>query len=176
MHTSRLATAADIPALRLLMARAIETLLAEFLDPAAVAASRAIMGLDTQLIADGTFFIVEEDGVIAGCGGWSARATLYGGDHSEGVRDDSWLDPARDAARIRAMYTDPAFIRRGIGRLILRVCEEAAASAGFTRVELMATAAGLPLYAASGYAAAGAAPRIIGDAVVPLVRMTKTLE
>ena len=175
MRTSRLATKADIPALRTLMARAIDTLLGNFLDPGAVAASQAIMGLDTQLIADGTYFVIEEDGVIAGCGGWSRRATLYGGDHSEGVRDDAWLDPAHDAARTRAMYTDPALARQGVGRLVLQLCEKAAADEGFTRMELMATAAGVPLYKASGYDIAAATQRIIGDAVVPLVRMTKML-
>ena len=175
MRTSRLATEADLPALRLLMTRAIDTLLGAFLDPAAVAASHAVMGLDTQLVSDRTYFVIEEDGAIAGCGGWSRRATLYGGDHTEGTRDDALLDPAHDAARTRAMYTDPDFARRGIGRLILMLCERAAAAEGFTRMELMATAAGVPFYEASGYAALAYAPRTVDGTVVPLVRMSKHL-
>jgi GNAT superfamily N-acetyltransferase len=141
-----------------------------------VIASRQVMGLDTQLVADRTYFLVEEDGVLAGCGGWSRRATLYGGDHSTDLRDAALLDPVRDAARVRAMYTHPAFARRGIGRLILRLCEAAAAEAGFSRVQLMATLSGEPLYRACGYEEierTSAAP--VGGVVVPLILMGKTL-
>ena len=98
--TSRLATAADLDALRDVMARAIAELQKGFLTPDQIAASNAVMGLDTQLIADGSYFIVEDaGGAIAGCGGWSRRATLYGGDHSKDLRDPALLDPATDAAR-----------------------------------------------------------------------------
>jgi len=117
--TLRLATEDDIPAIRALMARAIAELQREFLSAAEIAASRAVMGLDTQLIADRSYFLAEVDGALAGCGGWSARATLYGGDHSADLRDARRLDPAREPARIRAMFTDPAFVRRGVGRAIL---------------------------------------------------------
>src|SRR5690606_24375380 len=110
-----------------LMNAAIGELQKSFLTEAQIASSRAIMGLDTQLIDDGTYFAVEQDGVIAGCGGWSRRATLYGSDHSPG-RDAALLDPAKDAARVRAMYTHPGFARRGVGRLILSLCEDAARS------------------------------------------------
>jgi N-acetylglutamate synthase-like GNAT family acetyltransferase len=176
MLTHRLATESDLPALQALMALAIDTLQAGFLDPAQVIASRQVMGLDTQLVADRTYFLVEEDGVLAGCGGWSRRATLYGGDHSTDLRDAALLDPVRDAARVRAMYTHPAFARRGIGRLILRLCEAAAAEAGFSRVQLMATLSGEPLYRACGYEEierTSAAP--VGGVVVPLILMGKTL-
>src|SRR5262245_4589100 len=122
----RLATRADLPALTALMDAAIGELQAAFLSPQQVAASRAIMGLDTQLIDDGTYLVIEEAGRIAGCGGWSRRATLYGGDHTPG-REPALLDPAIDAARVRAMYTHPDFARRGVGRLILSLCEAAAA-------------------------------------------------
>src|SRR5262245_18880752 len=106
---TRLATRADLPALTALIERAIGALQAAFLTPAQVAASRTLMGLDTQLVDDGTYFVVQDEaGRIAGCGGWSRRATLYGGDHSPG-REPALLDPAKDAARVRAMYTDPAF-------------------------------------------------------------------
>ena len=148
--TLRVATEADIPALRALMNAAIGELLKPFLTPEQIAASHAVMGLDTQLIEDGTYFVVEQEETIAGCGGWSRRATLFGGDHSAG-RDASHLDPAKDAARVRAMYTHPAFARRGIGRMILNACERAAAGEGFSRVELAATAGGEPLYRACGY-------------------------
>ena len=173
--THRVAVAPDIPAIAALMARAIGALQGNFLTPAQVEASRAVMGLDTQLIADGTYLLVEaEDGRLAGCGGWSRRATLYGGDHSTALRDSALLDPARDAARIRAMYTDPDFVRRGVGRLVLSICEAAAREAGFVRAEMMATLAGEPLYRACGYLPI---ERIEtpGDVPVPMIRMGKDL-
>jgi GNAT superfamily N-acetyltransferase len=176
MVTHRPAVEADLPALKALMARSIDELQRGFLSAAEIAASHAIMGLDTQLVADRTYFLVEADGVLAGCGGWSRRATLYGGDHTTAVRDPALLDPARDAARVRAMYTDPAFARRGVGRLILSLCEAAAAAEGFTRVQLMATLAGIPLYRACGYVEI---ERTAGGPVngvpVPLVLMGKAL-
>jgi GNAT superfamily N-acetyltransferase len=170
----RLATDADLPALRAVMARAIAELQVGFLTPDQVASSAAVMGLDTRLVADGTYFIAEIDGAIAGCGGWSRRATLYGGDHSAG-RDARLLDPATEPARVRAMYTDPAFVRRGVGRAVLNACEAAAAAAGFSRVELMATLAGQPLYHAAGYTPIEAIEDASGGVPVPLVRMGKTL-
>ena len=171
---ARLARAADLPALESLMNLAIGELLKPFLNAAEIASSRAIMGLDTQLIRDGTYFVVEENGALAGCGGWSRRATMYGGDVSPG-RDPALLDPARDAARVRAMYTHPAFVRRGVGRLILAECEKAARAEGFTRAELVATMAGMPLYLACGYQPVERFTDNRGGAAVPLARMTKTL-
>lgn len=168
--TSRLATEADLPALRELMTLAIGQLQRDFLTPEQVEASHRVMGLDTQLVADRTYFVVEDGEQMVGCGGWSRRATLYGGDHSRS-RDASMLDPARDPARIRAMYTHPDHARRGIGRLVLGLCEAAAAQAGFRRAELMGTLAGEPLYRACGYAEI----ERIEDAV-PLVRMGKGLD
>ncbi|HWA63719.1 MAG TPA: GNAT family N-acetyltransferase, partial [Caulobacteraceae bacterium] len=114
----RPARPADAPAIAALAEAAIAALLPAFLTPAQVAASRAIMGLDSQLIADGTYFLIEDGERIAAAGGWSRRATGYGGDHSPG-RDAALLDPAVDAARVRAMYTHPDFVRRGLGRRIL---------------------------------------------------------
>ena len=99
--THRLATEDDLPQLRALMARAIADLQRGFLSPAQIAASHSVMGLDTQLVADRTYFIVERDGALAGCGGWSWRATLYGGDDSAVAREARPLDPATDAARVR---------------------------------------------------------------------------
>ena len=170
----RLATRDDIVALTALMNAAIGELQKPFLTDAQIASSRAIMGLDTQLIDDGTYFVVEQDGLVAGCGGWSRRATLYGGDCSPG-RDAAPLDPAKDAARVRAMYTHPSFTRRGVGRLILALCEDAARTEGFTCVELMATMAGEPLYRACGYDAIEEVVDERGGVGVPLLRMQKVL-
>jgi GNAT superfamily N-acetyltransferase len=153
---------------------AIAELQKGFLSEAQIASSRTIMGLDRQLIADGTYFVVEADGRIAGCGGWSRRATLYGGDHSPG-RDAALLDPASDAARVRAMYTHPDFARRGVGRLILDLCEAAAGAEGFSRLELMATLSGRPLYARAGYLEIEAIEDARGGAPVPLIRMGKAI-
>ena len=172
--TSRLARLEDVEALTRLMDAAIAELQKPFLDERQIASSRAIMGLDTQLIEDGTYFVVESDGELVGCGGWSRRATLYGGNHTSG-RSAALLDPARDAARIRAMYTHPRHARRGIGRLIITLCEDAARNEGFRRMELMSTLAGEPLYRQCGY---HTLERLIDDrggVPVPLVRMMKEL-
>lgn len=170
----RIAVEADIPALSLVMDAAIAELQKGFLDPAQIESSRMIMGLDRQLVADGTYFVVESQGRIAGCGGWSRRATLYGGDHTPG-RDAALLDPAIDAARVRAMYTHPDFARRGVGRLILRLCEDAARAEGFRRLELMATMSGRALYVPSGYTDIEAIEDSRGGVPVPLVRMGKPI-
>ncbi len=175
MSSHRLARRDDIPVLKALMHAAIYELQAPYLPPASVAASFEIMGLDTQLIDDGTYFIIESEGAIAGCGGWSRRATLFGGDHSAG-RSATLLDPKTDAARVRAMYTHPSFARRGIGKMILQLCESAAASGGFSRVELAATLAGEPLYRACGY---NNIERFESDTPsgirIPLIRMGKAI-
>jgi GNAT superfamily N-acetyltransferase len=170
----RLARPADRAALTALMAAAIGELQAPFLSPAQIAASRAIMGLDGQLIDDGTYYVVEIGDALAGCGGWSRRATLYGGDRRAG-REPRLLDPMRDAARIRAMYTAPAFVRQGVARLILARCEEAAAAEGFRRVELAATLAGEPLYRACGYEIIEQFEDLTAGVPVPLLRMIKLL-
>src|SRR3954462_9316070 len=132
------------------MDAAIGELQRGFLDEEQIDASRTIMGLDTQLIDDGTYFVVEAAADVAGCGGWSRRETLFGGDHSSG-RADRLLDPASEPARVRAMYTNPAHARRGVGRLGPSLGERAAAAEGFTRLELMATLSGEPLYTAYGF-------------------------
>jgi GNAT superfamily N-acetyltransferase len=173
--TLRLAREADIEVLRALMNAAIGQLQSAYLSPEAVKASFSVMGLDSQLIADGTYFVVEAAGAIAGCGGWSRRATLFGGDHSSN-RDAALLDPARDAARVRAMYTHPDFTRRGVGRMILDACEAAAAREGFRTCELAATLAGEPLYTACGYRPIERFAAPTPDGVdVPLIRMGKAL-
>jgi GNAT superfamily N-acetyltransferase len=172
----RIAGLDDLQALHTLMARAIGQNQSDFLTPEQVAASDQVMGLDTQLVHDGTYFMIEAGDRVAGCGGWSFRATLYGGDDSMVKREPERLDPATDAAKVRAMYTDPDFVRRGIGSMILSLCEGAAKDAGFKRVELMGTAAGVPLYLSRGYVASAEQQFArVGDVEIPLLRMEKSL-
>lgn len=173
--THRLATQTDIPALHALMDAAIAGPLSAFLTQEQVEASRMIMGVDSQLVADRTYFLIEADGVPAGCGGWSGRITTYGGDHTP-RREPAPLTPGVDAARIRAMYTHPEFVRRGIGRMILDLCEAAARAAGFDRAELVATLGGEPLYLSAGYREIERFEDDRGGASVPLVRMGKRLD
>lgn len=174
--THRFATLNDLERLHAVMARAIGQNQSAFLTPEQVAASHMVMGLDTQLVKDGTYFMIENQERVAGCGGWSFRATLYGGDESVVAREPARMDPATDAAKIRAMYTDPDFIRKGIGTRIIQLCESAARESGFKRVELMATAAGVPLYKKHGYESSAAQQFANIDGVeVPLLRMEKRL-
>jgi GNAT superfamily N-acetyltransferase len=173
--TSRLAVSADVPALTALMEAAIVELQRAFLDEVQIASSRAIMGIDTELIDDGTYFVVESGADVAGCGGWSRRNTLYGGNQTPG-RDSNLLDPSVDAARVRAMYTNPTYARRGVGRLILSLCERAAAAEGFSKLELMSTLSGEPLYTAYGFRPLERLEDSTGGAPVPLVRMEKPVD
>ena len=170
----RLATRDDLETLKALMDAAIGELQKPFLDESRIASSRVIMGLDTQLIDDGTYFVIESDGQLAGCGGWSRRATMYGGDQTPG-RSAALLDPAKDPARIRAMYTHPNHVRKGVGRLIISLCEAAAKAEGFTRMELVATLSGEPLYHACGFEVYENIVDDRGGAGVPLLRMRKSL-
>jgi GNAT superfamily N-acetyltransferase len=174
IFTHRLATRRDLPRLASVAEAAITELLKDFLTADQISSSRAIMGIDTQLVDDGTYFVVESDDRIAGCGGWSRRATLYGGDHSAG-RDAARLDPAVDSAKVRAMYTDPAFARLGVGRLILALCEEAARAEGFKTLDLMATLSGRPLYEAADFEPIEYLTDDAGGAPVPLIRMRKII-
>jgi GNAT superfamily N-acetyltransferase len=172
---SRLASRSDVPFLEPLVRLATDELQRGFLDAEQIKASHAIMGIDTQLVDDGTYYIVELRGALAGCGGWSRRVTLYGGDHSTG-RDEHLLDPTVDAARVRAMYTHPAFTRRGVGRLILQLCERAAAAEGFTRLQLHATLAGLPLYRAYGFEPVEEIVIESAGVGIPAVHMIKAID
>jgi GNAT superfamily N-acetyltransferase len=171
----RLATSADLPELRGLMDVSIRALIGAYLDPARVEASFEFMGLDSQLIEDGTYFVVECENRIAGCGGWSRRATLFGGDHSGG-RDARLLDRATEPARVRAMYTHPEATRRGVGRLVLSLCEAAAVREGFRSLELVASVAGEPLYLACGFSIVERieVPTSTG-VTVPCARMAKKI-
>jgi len=186
----RLALAVDVPALRLLIEASVRGLQARDYSAAQLeAALRTVYGVDTQLIADGTYFAAEavrgsgsdsEDEsagdsapVLVGCGGWSKRKTLYGGDQFAG-REDSLLDSARDAAKIRAFFVHPGWARRGIGGMILEACEVAARAAGFRRLEMGATLTGVPFYRAKGYAELERVEAQLGDGLtLPIVRMGK---
>lgn len=151
----RNATPEDHPALTALIGRSARELSAGDYRPEQVeGALRGAFGVDTQLIADGTYFVVEKGGLIVACGGWSFRRTLFGSDSGPG-RDASELDPKVDAAKIRAFFVDPAHARRGLGTLLLNRCESEAAARGFTRAEMMATLPGQKLYARRGYAPIG---------------------
>lgn len=168
--THRLATMADEPALRRLIYLATQRLQSGFLTPDQVAASHGFMGLDTRLIADSTYFLVERASSLAGCGGWSRRETPYGHDGTPG-RNDRLLDPTTEPARIRAMFTHPDHARQGVGRLILALCEAAALAEGFGELELSSTLAGAPLYHAYGFQDVAR----FEDRGVPLITMRKPL-
>jgi GNAT superfamily N-acetyltransferase len=157
----RKATPADIPRLREVIEASVRGLQAADYSPAQIeGALKSVYGVDSQLIADGTYLLAEvvdpqnqgpQKPEIVACGGWSKRKTLYGGDQFAS-REDSMLDPARDAAKIRAFFVHPKWARCGIGSLILEACENAAREAGFTRLEMGATLSGVAFYRAKGYA------------------------
>jgi len=172
----RLATLKDIPELQQLIALSARGLSTGYYTNGQIeSAIRYVFGVDTQLITDGTYYIFEKDNVFAGCGGWSKRNTLYGGDQHKEV-EDPLLDPARDAARIRAFFVHPDHARQGIGSLIIRTCEAAALDNGFTRFELGATLPGVPLYTAMGYQPLERIDEVLPDGeVLGIVRMGKNI-
>jgi len=177
MFSLRLAQPSDIPTLRTLIDTSVRHLQTNDYSPAQIdAALRQVFGVDSQLIADGTYFIAETpQHEIVGCGGWSKRKTLYGGDVWS-AREDSFLDPTKDAAKIRAFFIHPNSSRRGIGTLILNACESAATAAGFTRFEMGATLTGVPLYRARGYTALENLEVPMENGLsLPIVRMEKRL-
>lgn len=148
----RAATLADIPALDDLIARSAAGLGTGFYTPAQTAAlSREVFSVDSQLVVDGTYFLIEQDGGAIACGGWSRRSTRFGGDKMKTV-PDRLLDPGTEPAKIRAFFVDPAMARRGHGSTLMAHCTAAAAAAGFKQLELVATMPGVPLYLAHGFA------------------------
>lgn len=151
MHI-RLATLDDIPTLDEVIKESVAGLSRNYYSSEQIANALVhVFGVDTQLILDRTYFVAESKDEIAGCGGWSKRQTLFGGDQSKSVKVDELLDPATQAARIRAFYVHPRWARQGVGALILKACEDAARANAFTRVELIATLPGEPFYTAAGY-------------------------
>ena len=182
----RRATQSDIPLLKVLIDSSVRGLQAQDYTPAQMeSALKTVYGVDSQLIEDGTYFVAEAEtdeaprtsgqsrSLMVGCGGWSKRKTLYGGDHWTG-RHDELLDLRHDAARIRAFFVHPKWARQGIGSMLLEACEEAAKTAGFTRLEMGATLTGVPFYRAKGYIASEQleVPLANGESL-PIVRMTK---
>ncbi|MGA9390201.1 MAG: GNAT family N-acetyltransferase [Candidatus Sulfotelmatobacter sp.] len=177
----RKATPADVPRLQQVIEASVRGLQAEHYSPAQIdGALRSVYGVDSHLIADGTYLVAETaelqgETEIVGCGGWSRRKTLYGGDQYAG-REDSLLDPAHDAAKIRAFFVHPHCARRGIGGLILEACEKAALEAGFTQLEMGATLSGVAFYQAKGYAAIENQEVPLGNGEsLPIVKMAKKL-
>jgi len=170
----RRASLADLPLLGPLIAASARELSKDDYAPEQVeGALRGAFGTDTQLIRDGTYFVIEAGGRLAGCGGWSRRRTLFGSD-ARSDRDSTELDPAVDAAKIRAFFIHPEFARRGLGTLLLDRCEQAAVAHGFRRFELMATLPGVRLYAARGYQAGSRIEWPVGEGVaIPFVPMSK---
>ncbi len=171
----RPATAADVPALEALIAASARALgVGYYTAEETEAAITYVFGVDSALVADGSYFVAEIDGVLAGCGGWSARRTLFGGDRFA-AREDDRLDPAIDAARIRAFFVAPAYARRGVGAAMLDGCEAAARAAGFTTGALMATLPGVPFYAVHGYVGGEPVIHDCGGIPIRFVPMTKRI-
>jgi GNAT superfamily N-acetyltransferase len=187
----RQAVRADVPVLTKLIERSVRILQAgDYSSAQLERALGTVYGVDSQLIADGTYFVAETKAsptqprqeelavaglTIVGCGGWSKRKTLYGGDAWAGRHDD-FLDPTCDAAKIRAFFIDPAWARQGIGSLILEACENAARAAGFTRFEMGATLTGVPFYKSRGYVELDHMEVPLADGeTLPVVRMAKTV-
>jgi GNAT superfamily N-acetyltransferase len=182
----RLAMPEDVPVLRELIEASARGLQSEDYTPAQIeGALKTVFGVDSQLIADGTYIVAEApldqkgsgrrtaEWMVVGCGGWSKRKTLYGSDRWTG-REDVLLDPRRDAAKIRAFFIHPAWARQGVGSMILKACEEAARAAGFSRYEMGATLTGAKLFGARGYMAVKpiSIPLINGE-TLPVIHMEK---
>lgn len=172
----RRATEADVPALHALIEASVRGLQANDYTAAEIEGALGhALGLDSQLVVDGTYFVAEVSGEMVASGGWSYRATLFGSDGMSG-RGPENLDPATDAAKIRAIFVHPGWARKGLGTLLLGHCEEQARAAGFTRMEMGSTLTGVPLYRLRGYEERErmAIPLPNGEAL-PVIRMTKRL-
>jgi GNAT superfamily N-acetyltransferase len=176
VYDVRVATDADVPALRTLIGESVRGLSVGYYTPAqAESALVHVFGPDTQLIADGTYYVVESAGALVAAGGWSHRRTLYGGDQTKSGADPA-LDPATEPARIRAFFVHPAWARRGLGRLMFEHCRDAAREAGFHELTLVATLPGVPLYDALGFTAGERfAVPMPGGLELPVVRMRRAV-
>jgi GNAT superfamily N-acetyltransferase len=173
----RVATPADVPALRALIDASARALSANFYSPAQIdAAVTHVFGVDSQLIADGTYFLIEGPEGLAASGGWSARSTLYGGDQMKS-EEDPRLDPSSEPARIRAFFVHPRWARHGLARRLYAACVQAAWTAGFRRFELMSTKPGEPFYAALGFTVVERVITTLPNGVeVPFTRMSRAID
>lgn len=174
--TTRLATFEDTDFLLMLIARSVRGLSEGYYTTSQIeSAINYLFGIDTQLLLDGTYYVAESAGTLIACGGWSRRETLFGGDQHKSTADPL-LNPAIDAARIRAFFVDPQFARHGIGRMMMELCETAARNDSFTKMELGATLPGVPLYEAMGYNAIKKIEvRLPDGEVLEIVKMGKEL-
>ena len=174
MFRLRHATFADVPRLHGLIEQSVRRLqMADYTQDQIDGALGHVLGLDTQLIADRTYFVAEAGSDLVGCGSWSNRKTLFGSDDGPN-REAGFLDPRVDAAKIRAIFVHPDWARGGIGSLLLQHCEDAARAAGFTRLEMGSTLTGVPLYRLKGYVECERiAVPLPNGAVLPVVRMVK---
>ena len=171
----KIAVLKDIPDIKALMKISIQALLSPYLTKNQLKASFESMGLDDQLIKDKTYFMIFTKETFVGCGGWSNRKTLFGSNHTPN-RDESFLDPKVDSARIRAMYTHPDWARKGVGSFIMMLAEQEAKKAGFKKCELMATQAGKPLYKIHGYKIIeGILYKSLSGLTVPMMKMEKDI-
>ena len=173
----KVATAQDIPDIRELISASVRELQVEYSPTQREAALATVFTVDSRLIADGTYFLAyAEDGRLAGCGGWSRRKTLYGGDQQVETIEPELLDPATDAAKIRAIFVHPDFARQGLGSLILQTSEDAACAEGFTRFEMGSTLTGVTLYSLNGYREmVRIKVPVSGAETIDVVRMVKEL-
>lgn len=172
----RLARETDATAMADLIPRSVRRLQASYYTPAQIAAALgSVFDVDRQLIRDSTYFVVERDGLLVGCGGWSRRGSLYGGDAGR-IEEDRLLDPQKDAARVRAFFVHPDWVRQGIGRRILKACEQAIIKAGFRSIEMVATLAGEPFYLKFDYTVEERFVMELGGGLeLPVVRMGKRI-
>jgi GNAT superfamily N-acetyltransferase len=170
----RPALAADVPAMRALIERSAMALSVGFYtQEQTLAVTREVFGVDSQLLADGTYYAIESDGAIVACGGWGRRSTSFGGDQAKST-PERLLDPATEAAKIRAFFVDPAMARRGLGSMLMTHCAAQAAAAGFSMLELVATMPGVPLYLALGFTEVERFDLELGGGVrVPVTRMRR---
>ena len=176
MFNKVIASLEDIENIETLMDLSISKILGNLLDSYQIEAARESMGLDTQLIFDKTYFLIKKGEILVGSGGYSYRKTLFGGNHTPN-RSDDLLNPSKDAAKVRAMYTHPDWIRKGIGSYVLKIAEVAAEESGFKRTELMATVSGILLYKTRGYEVIEEIEYIskLGNKV-PMYKMEKLLD
>jgi N-acetylglutamate synthase-like GNAT family acetyltransferase len=176
MYDLRRAQTSDVAAIQALIARSARQLSVPYYTLAqAEAMIRHVFGVDSQLIADATYFVIESDAQLSACGGWSKRRTLFGGDQAK-MGPDPLLDPATEPARIRAFFVEPSVARKGLGRQLMVECTREAQAAGFSALELVSTLPGEPLYLATGFTVIERFELNLPDNIrVPVTRMRRQI-